>query len=72
MISHNLIGFMAFLCVCSILYIKERDIMLSGSYESVLRVWNMPTYQCIAVIENLRWRTANGIYQIDNNRVIIG
>ena len=46
--------------------------MLSGSYESVLRVWNMPTYQCIAVIENVRWRTANGIYQIDNNRVIIG
>ena len=44
--------------------------MLSGSYESVLRVWNMPTYQCIAVIENVRWRTANGIYQIDNNRVI--
>ena len=33
--------------VNSLLYIKERDIVISGSYDMTLRLWNMSTYQCI-------------------------
>ena len=37
--------------VKSLLFIKERDIMISGSEDGTLCLWNMSTYQCITVIE---------------------
>ena len=30
----------------SLLYIKERDILISGSFDVTLHLWNMSTYQC--------------------------
>ena len=33
-----------------LLSIKERDLMISGSWDRTLRLWNMSTYQCITVI----------------------
>ena len=41
------------LFITSILYIKERDIMISGAYDRTIRLWNMSTYQCDRVIEGL-------------------
>ena len=56
--------------ITSLLYIKERDIMLSGSV--TLRLWNMSTYQCITVIEGVDCCSNNSLYQIDKDRVIVG
>ena len=56
--------------VASLLYIKERDVMLSGSV--TLRIWNMSTYQCDKVIEGVRCCFTNSLYQIDKDRVIVG
>ena len=59
--------------VNSLLYIKERDIMISGSFDVTLRIWNMSTYQCITVIERVECcYSTNSLYQIDKDRVIVG
>ena len=58
--------------VFSLLYMKERDIMLSGSRDDTLRLWNMSTYQCITVIEGVYCCFTNSLYQIDKDRVIVG
>ena len=57
--------------VTSLLYIKEKDIMISGSVET-LRLWNISTYQCITVIEGVQCYFNNSLYQIDKYRVIAG
>ena len=54
----------------SLLYIKERDIMISGG--SILIVWNMSTYQCKTVIDDIFCCNKNSLYPIDNNRVVVG
>ena len=56
----------------SLLYMKERDIMLSGSADETLLLWNMSTYQCITVIEGVQCCFPNSLYQIDKDRVIVG
>ena len=56
----------------SLLYIKEKDILISGSIDWILRLWNMSTYQCQTVIYRVECRSRNALYQIDGDRVIVG
>ena len=56
----------------TLLYIKERDILISGSNDKTLRLWNMSTYQCDKVIEGVECYSTNSLYQIDKDRVIVG
>ena len=58
--------------VMSILYIKERDIMISGSIDGTLRMWNMSTYQCDTMVIGVVCSWINSLYQIDDDRVIVG
>ena len=58
--------------VTSLLYIKERDILISGSRDDTLHLWNMSTYQCDKVIEGVECYSTNSLYQIDKDRVIVG
>ena len=58
--------------VTSLLYIKERNIMVSGSKDETLRLWNLSTYQCYKVIEGVLCCLTNSLYQIDNDRILIG
>ena len=58
--------------VTSLLYIKERDIMISGSSDGTLLVWNMSSYQCDKTIKGVYCCWTNALYQIDNDRVIVG
>ena len=55
--------------VNSILYIKERDILISASYDKTLRLWNMSTYQCVTVIQEEF--SYDLLYSIDNNQIIL-
>ena len=59
-------------CVKSLLYIKERDMMVSGSTDETLRLWNMSLYQCETVIKGVICESVNSLYQIDKDRVIVG
>ena len=56
----------------SLLYIKERNIMISGGISESLRVWDMSTYQCDKMIEGVFCCYINALCQIDSNRVIVG
>ena len=58
--------------VNSLLYIKERDIIVSGSTIETIRLWNLSTYQCVIVIKGVYCSTINSLYQIDKDRVIVG
>ena len=53
--------------VKSLLYMKERDILISGSWDETLRLWNMSTYQCDKVIKGVRCYCHNSLYQIDKD-----
>ena len=56
----------------SLLYIKERDLLVSGSFDIYLRFWNMSTYQCVSSIYPVSCRYTNCLYQIDSERIIVG
>ena len=58
--------------VNSILYIKERDILISGSDSGILCLWNMSNYQYITVLTRIYCCNANSIYQFDESRIIVG
>ena len=58
--------------VTSLLYIKERDIMIYGCLDKILLLWNMSTYQCEQEIEGVECSWINALYQIDSDRVIVG
>ena len=57
--------------VTSLLYIKERNILISGSIDETLILWNATTYHCVMVIKaDCLWN--NALYQLDKDRVIVG
>lgn len=64
--------------VACILYIKERDVMISGSSEGNFRIWDLSNYQCVSVINDVFchdtpfMKNNNALYQIDKDRVIVG
>ena len=58
--------------VRSLLYIKEKDIMISGANDNTLRMWNMSTYTCDNMINGVNCSGTNALYQIDENTIIVG
>ena len=46
--------------------------MISGSFDRELRLWNMSKYQCVTLIQGIHCTDINSLYQIDDNRVIVG
>ena len=58
--------------VNSLLYLKERHIMISGSTDETLRLWDVKKYQCKKVIKGVHCCWINSLYQIDKDRVIVG
>ena len=58
--------------VMSLLYIMEKDMMISGCNDDTLRLWNMSLYQCETVIYRVKCESNNSLYQIDKDRVIVG
>ena len=58
--------------VDSIIKLKDKDILISGSLDKTLRKWNLLTYQCITIINNVDCFSWNSLLEIDNNRVIVG
>ena len=56
----------------SLLYIKEKNILISGSVDSTMRLWSMSSYQCISIIDEVYCCSTNALYRVDENRVIAG
>ena len=58
--------------VISILYIKERDIMISVGGDNKLCLWNMSTLKCEKIIKGIDNCSKNSLYKIDNDRIFVG
>ena len=58
--------------VSSIIQLKDKDILISGSADDTLRKWNLLTYQCMKIINNVDCADNNSLLEIDNNRIIVG
>ena len=56
----------------SIIQLKDKNILISGSNDNTLRKWNLSTYQCDKIISNVSCYRSNSLLQIDNNRVVVG
>ena len=54
------------------LFILIFIIMISGSIDGTLLLWNMSSYQCNTTIKGVYCCYTNALYQIDNDRVIVG
>ena len=39
--------------VYSLLYLEDKDVLVSGSLDKTLRLWNMSNYQCVTIINNV-------------------
>ena len=48
--------------ITSLLYIKERDRMISGSSDMTLRLWDISEYQCDNMIESVDCCGSNSLY----------
>ena len=58
--------------VSSMLKLKENKNFVSGSHDFTLRAWNIFSYQCQTVIENVQCCTGKSLEEIDKNRVVTG
>ena len=59
--------------VTSMIYVKEKDLLISGSCDLSIRFWSMKTYQRVCSFRYLSFvRSPNALYQIDNERIIVG
>ena len=60
--------------VYSLMYIKGKNIMVSGSNDRTLRLCEVQTYQCVSVsvIVGINCFLPNSLYRIDKDRVIVG
>ena len=56
----------------SLLYIKQKDILISGAGDKDLRLWNMSTYKCEKIIRGVDCSGSNSLYQIDENKIFVG
>ena len=55
--------------ISSIIYLSDRNILVSASTYGTIRLWDVSTYQCITIINR---RCSGDMYQIDRDRIIIG
>ena len=46
--------------------------MISGSIDFLLFLWNMSKYQYETAIDGVGCYSSNSLYQVDSNRVIVG
>lgn len=58
--------------VISILFIKERNVLISGGYDNKVRLWNLTSFQCISIIDGAFCIEANSLTRLDDNKIGAG
>lgn len=46
--------------------------MISGSNDNTLRIWNISSYQCDTIINNVKCCNNNSLVELAANKVIVG
>ena len=57
--------------IVSMIFIKEKNSLISAENEMIIK-WNLNTYQSVSFIEIKISNYTNSLYQVDDNRIIIG
>ena len=57
---------------CSLLYMKNKNILVSGTRYKELIIWSIETYQSINIVKDVGCYWSHSIYQFDNDRIIVG
>lgn len=58
--------------VKSIIKLKNKKILVSVSKDDTLRKWNLSSYKCVTIIQNVNCFSCNGLLEFDINKVIVG
>ena len=58
--------------VTSLVYYKEKEVLISGSFDSTIRLWSMKTYQCVSIKSGIFCDMSNSMYKIDGRRIVVG
>lgn len=58
--------------VTTILHLRRKNKIISGSADKTLRIWNIITYQCEAIFKNVYSHLGNSILEISNSKVMVG
>ena len=58
--------------IYSLLYMREKDVLVSSSDDTALRVWNLKNYKMIISGYMCQCSGKNSLYQLDEVRVIVG
>ena len=58
--------------VINIIYIKERDLMICGSFDGPLQLWYISSNKCLKVIKNILCSSNRALYQMDKERILVG
>ena len=59
-------------CVTSIIQLKGKEILISGARDKTFRIWNILTYQCATIINEIFCSMSNSLLELNNNRIIVG
>ena len=58
------------LYIKTMLYVKEKNVIVSANSDGSIRVWNMSTYQCVYAITEVFEEWIHSLFKIDERRII--
>lgn len=60
------------LSVDSIIKLKKRELLVSGSYDKTLRFWNLNSYQCETIMNDISCYNNDSLFEYNKNILLIG
>ena len=58
--------------VDSIIKLKKRELLVSGSYDKTLRFWNLNSYQCETIMNDIYCYNNDSLFEYNKNILLIG
>jgi len=57
--------------VISIIKIKNKDLLISASYDNMIIIWDLTTYSILKEINNVQCCFINGMKELSNERIVV-
>ena len=59
-------------CSNSIIQLESQEILLCGSIDGILQIWNINTYQIDLIITNTHCNSIDSLIELPNNKILMG